>query len=162
MCAPFMLSIGVLQNNRLVVDFFRGLPAPSCFRKTSKDFDSKASRSRPRHHPPQPHPITFKPLLSPSRAAVNAVVLVAMHRHARAHAAGQFVQLMESVFVVAGRFVGDEDVGLQRGQLFDFVGVDAGPVLEVFTASREDAWRLMLEADEWATGPSRPGPLLDS
>ncbi len=57
-----------------------------------------------------------------------------MHRGAHAHAAGQFVQLMESVFVVAGRFVGDEDVGLQRGQLFDFVGVDAGPVLEVHAA----------------------------
>jgi hypothetical protein len=66
------------------------------------------------------------------------------------------------VLVVAGRFVGDEDVGLLRGQLFQLVGVDAGPVLEVFTASREDAWRLMLEADEWATGLCRPGPLLDS
>ena len=35
MCAPFMLSIEVLQNNRLVVDFFRGLPAPLCFHCTS-------------------------------------------------------------------------------------------------------------------------------
>ncbi len=61
-------------------------------------------------------------------------MLVAMHRHAHAHAAGQFVQLMESMLVVARRFVGDEDVGLQRGQLFDFVGVDAGPVLEVHAA----------------------------
>ena len=57
-----------------------------------------------------------------------------MHRGAHAHAARQFVQLVESVFVVAGGFVGDEDVGLQRGQLFDFVGVDAGPVLEVHAA----------------------------
>ena len=57
-----------------------------------------------------------------------------MHRGAHAHAAGQFVQLMESVFVVAGRFVGDEDVGLQRGQFFHLVGVDAGPVLEVHAA----------------------------
>jgi hypothetical protein len=38
--------------------------------------------------PPQPHPVTFKPLLSPARAAVNVVVLVAMHRHAHGHAAG--------------------------------------------------------------------------
>jgi hypothetical protein len=30
-----MLSIEVLQNNRLVVDFFRGLPATSCFRSSS-------------------------------------------------------------------------------------------------------------------------------
>jgi len=57
-----------------------------------------------------------------------------MHRHAHAHAASQFVQLMESVFVVAGGFVGDEDVGLQRGQLLDLIGVDAGPVLEVHAA----------------------------
>ena len=57
-----------------------------------------------------------------------------MHRHAHAHAASQFVQLMESVFVVAGGFVGDEDVGLQCGQLFDFVGVDAGPVFQMHAA----------------------------
>ena len=122
----------------------------------------KASGSRPWHHPPQPHPITGKALLSPARAAVNVVVLVAMYRGAHAHAAGQLVQVCKAVLVVAGRFVGDEDVGLLRGQLFQLVGVDAGPVLEVFTASREDAWRLMLEADEWATGLCRPGPLLDS
>ena len=35
MRTPFMLSIGLLQNNRLVVDFFRGLPATSGFRSIS-------------------------------------------------------------------------------------------------------------------------------
>ena len=76
----------------------------------------------PCHHPPQAHPITFKPLLSPARTVVDAVVLVAVHRHAHAHAAGQCVQRFEAVLVVAGRFVGDEDVGLLRGQLFQLVG----------------------------------------
>jgi len=87
-----------------------------------------------RHHPPQLDPKTLKPLLSPARTAVNAVVLVAMHRHAHAHAAGQCVQFFKAVFVVAGGFVGDQDVGLHRGQLRHFVGIDGGPVFQVHAA----------------------------
>ena len=64
--------------------------------------------------PPQSHPMTGKALLSPARAAVHAVVLVAMHRHAHSHAARQCVQRFESVVVVARCFVGDQNVGLQR------------------------------------------------
>ena len=90
--------------------------------------------SRPSHHPPQSHPIAFKSLRFPVGAAVDVVVLVPMHRHAHAHAAGQGVQLFEAVLVVARRFVGDQDVGLLRGQLLKLVGVDAGPVLEVHAA----------------------------
>lgn len=86
------------------------------------------------HHPPQPHPKTLEPLRTPVRAAVNAVVLVAVHRGVHAHAAGQCVQCRKAIGVVAGGFVCDQDVGLLGGQLLHFVGVDAGPVFQVCAA----------------------------